>query len=480
MDAANQAAADSVWATLIAGYGPDGGHTLLDLGDDVQLLRSAASGLIEQVVDAHTSPFQNVVHFVRSSVGDQATAAGLIASGLVRKGLAAEEIGLPRAALLDGFRLAKRQVLSTLMALQRPASPIEALQTVANFDADTIKLIVEGLHLLGHDANGHLQLDDVDVRIEAGATTAWTDGLVATPQHEPNLEKKSDVGVVVVKGGWKMTTGSENMTRRISSSESMFAALAEESTRQQKMVDRLQSLGVCLVVCGGSVDEMVCQQAARAGIWVWTGAPNDARRRLIVATGATAIPELEAISGDCIGRADLRRRSSRKEGIWVNGPSPSATLLLPAELPSMQTAIADDAERLLRAAGTVLLNPTAVPGAGVWQRRIAQSLLAAVPHGPGKTGIALKAVAGVFNAMADALIHNRGAQPLDRDHDSHETFDAAPCVIAAVDAGFDAAISLLRVDGRYNKRPSTPAAMRGGLGPSGSPKGMPGDIPPLM
>ena len=36
------------------------------------------------------------------------------------------------------------------------------------------------------------------------------------------------------------------------------------------------------------------------------------------------------------------------------------------------------------------------------------------------------------------------------------------------------------VDGRYAKRPSAPAALRGGTGPSGSLRGMPGDLPPLM
>jgi hypothetical protein len=58
--------------------------------------------------------------------------------------------------------------------------------------------------------------------------------------------------------------------------------------------------------------------------------------------------------------------------------------------------------------------------------------------------------------------------------------DPAACVRLAVDGAFETAIALLRLDAAYSKRPSSAVGLRGGTGPAGSPKGMPGDIPPLM
>jgi hypothetical protein len=58
--------------------------------------------------------------------------------------------------------------------------------------------------------------------------------------------------------------------------------------------------------------------------------------------------------------------------------------------------------------------------------------------------------------------------------------DPAPCVRLAVAAAFETAVAVLRLDGMHAKRPSSPGGLRGGLGPAGSRKGMPGDVPPLM
>ena len=58
--------------------------------------------------------------------------------------------------------------------------------------------------------------------------------------------------------------------------------------------------------------------------------------------------------------------------------------------------------------------------------------------------------------------------------------DPAACVRLAVDGAFETAGALLRLDAAYAKRPSSAVGLRGGSGRAGSPKGLPGDIPPLM
>ena len=476
-------AAAAVWDFLAPGYGPHGGHRLLDLQDGVQLLKSPASGLNEQALDAVFAPFQQVARSVRSAVGDQATAATLLAAGLVRRAFDAEDAGLPRPVLLDGLRMAARQALASLRAMVRTEQDAgTALAHVTALGQDAVKTTLAGLRSLAEDRGQLVPLDDVDILVEPVDRPEWAEGTLARPQHCPDLSGRSDVGVLVVDGGWRMTPRASGVQRIIRAPTMLTSSLAEEAAMRNVVLDRLQDLGVGLVVCGGSVDDGLCQAARRRGIWVWTDAPKDTRRRLAASTGATSVPDLDHVEGAAVGRADIRRRPHRRGGWWVNGPAASATLVLPSHLSVMQASVADDGERLLRAAGVMLAAPTSVPGGGRWQRQVAAALRTASVHAPGKNGLVVELAAEVLDAMADLLVQHGGHDPLDERllPDADDVLDAAPCVLAAVQAGFDAAITLLRVDGRYDKRPSTPEGLRGGHGPIGSPKGMPGDVPPLM
>lgn len=477
----SRAAADAVWSSLLSGYGPHGGTRLLDLGDDVQLLGSAASGLTEQAADAALVPFQDLARSVRSAVGDQTTTATLLASGLVRAGFDAEADGVPRPVLVEGIRLARRQTLASLRAMSDRTDAASALGHVTMLGADAVRVVTEGLQAWNQDV-GTVDLDAVDIVVEADAGPAWAEGSLARPQHVPDLRGGSHVGVLVVEKGWTIKPRSDGVVRRITDPSMLAAARAEDASRRRSVRDHLLAGGVGFIVCGDAVDEDLCLDLARRGVWVWTDAPKDARRRLAASTGATAVPDMDHLDPDAVGRADVRCRSKRQGGWWVMGPAMAATLVLPSLSPVAQAAVADDGERLLRAAGVVLADARAVPGGGRWQRGVSRALRKASVHAHGKHALAVEMVADVFDAMADHLVRNAGVDPLDRPllPDADGVVDASPCVIAAVQAGFDAAVTLLRIDGRYDKKPSTPEALRGGSGPMGSPKGMPGDVPPLM
>lgn len=477
----SRAAAASVWSSLVSGYGPHGGLRLLDLDDDVQVLGSAASGLCEQAVDPALLPFQDLARSVRSAVGDQATTATLLAAGLVRSALDAEDEGVPRPVVVEGIRLAARQALAVIRSMAKPCDVAVALAHASGLDQETVTVVTEGLRSWSQD-RGDVDLDDVDIVVEATDRAEWAEGNLVRPRHGPDARGRADVGVLVVDRGWSPKPRSEGIGHRIHDPAMLRAARDDETARRRAVRDRLLDVGAGLVTCGGAVDEDLAADLARHGVWVWTDAPKDARRRLAASTGATAVPDLEHVDVDAVGRADLRRRPRRREGWWAVGPAMSATLVLPAQSAVAQAATADDGERLLRAAGVVMTDARAVPGGGRWQRDVAKALRKASVHAAGKHALVVEMVADVLDAMADALVRNAGLDPLARRFlpDAEDVMDAAPCVIAAVQAGFDAAATLLRIDGRYDKRPSTPEALRGGTGPIGSPKGMPGDVPPLM
>ena len=139
----------------------------------------------------------------------------------------------------------------------------------------------------------------------------------------------------------------------------------------------------------------------------------------------------------------------------------------------------DEAERFLRVAGTALDDARGVPGGGRWQRRLATTLRSAAPMAPDRSPLGVEVAARAFDRLADRVVRNMGRDPID-EPTLDDVPDLARCVEAAVAGAFDVARTVLRIDARHEKAAQDRTAIRGGDAPMGSPKGMPGDIPPLM
>lgn len=463
-------------------YGPRGADKLFDTDEGPVVLRSAASALRETpLAEASVRPYHALAREVQVHAGDQGTGALLMAARLVIEALEGRQDGVPLAATLDGYDLARRQAQAVLAGLAAPADADPALRHVTKALPGATAVVVDGLHRLGDDLGGRIDLDRVDLQTEPRDAPAWLEGVLAAPKHGPR-EDRADAGVLLIEEGWRGRPRSEAVAHRITDAAALAAVQRQEDDARNAYLDRLEALGVGLVACARSMDEEVAGRAAARGLQVCTDVPSDTLDRLAAATGARRVPALDAATSDDVGRADLQRRPRRRGGVLVRGPGPSATLVLPAAGPMEQAAILDDGERLLRAAGAFLADPRAVPGGGRWQRQVAQGLRRSADAAPGKAPLGIRAAAGAFDALADDLVRSSGEDPLEESlpADAEGVSDPHAAVRLAVDAAFQTARSVLRLDGRYDKRPSSQEGLRGGTGPVGSPKGMPGDVPPLM
>lgn len=500
------AAASWLEAFAAPGYGPHGRHKLIRLADgDAVVCRSPATALREAgTEDSVASPFLDLVRQVQTHAGDQATAALLVAARLVRAPLSER----PRSVRpwIDGYRLAHRQAGAVLAGLARPATPSAAIRSVVPaFGPKTVADAVAALEALAEA--GTLELDQVEVATAPVPAPVWLSGVLVRPDGVPHTARRiQDAGVLVTGAGPRDRPGSGDTTLRL-----RHPASGPQRSQAHEVARHLERLGVWFWVCRGGVDEDLRDRLAGRGGLTWSGAPRDACARIMAASGATQVAGPLSATGADLGRADLRRLPPRRGGWLVEGPGPGATWLLPCQSGS-GAMVRDDGERFLRAAGCVMGDPRVLPGAGAWQEAVARSLGSAADHAPGRAPIGMKAAAMAFEALRHDLVRNAGGDPhaagsRDASHrgdghhgDGHRgdgqredgaardtgevpagpVLDPYACVRIAVDAAFEAAIQLLRIDARHDKRPSAPAALRGGTGPAGSPRGMPGDIPPLM
>lgn len=473
-------ATDWIVSFAAPGYGPDGAHKLILREDGLPVVRKSAAGALRETGthDGVADTYLDLARQVQTHAGDQATLALLLCGRLVQNGLRAMEDGVPSAAILVGYDLARRQARALLEASATPATPEAALAQVGR--PQWIGTVVQGLTTLADDHGGRLDLDRIDIRARPHARTRWWEGIVAEEAVGPHATGAVSDGGILVSQKAPGKPRTEGLALRTTDPLHLQGLRDVEAAAHRGVVDALGRLGIRFWACRTDIAETLRGDLARAGIVTWTDVPEDSARRLLHATGATLVHGPHEAQSSDAGRGDLARIPRRQGGGWqVLGPGQGATWIVPAQTEAAKAAALDDAERLLRATGAFLADPRGVPGGGAWQRDVAEALGRAADRGPQKTPFALDAAARAFQACHDDLIRNRGGDPLDRTVVG-DVVDPYPCVRTAVDAAFATAILLLRIDARHDKRPSDPAMLRGGLGPAGSPKGMPGDIPPHM
>lgn len=466
------------WLTgfLAPGYGPHGGAKLVVSGTGGNgtgtWVRSPALALRESASGPLLAPYVDLATRIHQSVGDGATTATLLAARLVAAALRDNSPTVP--TWLDGYRLAWRQSKAWLAAHETSCEAEAALAHVAG--PGWASVAIEGLaRMVG--PGGSLDLDRIDVRAEPEGP-AWLDGVVLDAKEPPR--RGGQCGVLLLSAPWAAKPRADGVRATLRSPAGMPGLWGAEDGLRLRAAAHLRSLKVGLLVCTHSIDAGLRGRLLDAGVTVWTDAPRGALRRLEDATGAAAVARLEdAVAGD-VGRASLVRRPRR--GWLIRGGGPAATFVVPAHSKPSADAAVESGERLLRAAGALMPHSKALPGGGRWQRGLASSLRKAADLAPAKTPIAVRAAADAFHALADDLLRNSGRDALEGGtlDDADGIADPARCVRLAVDGAFETAIAILRLDEAYAKRSSSAVDLRGGTGPLGSPKGMPGDLPPLM
>ncbi len=390
-------------------------------------------------------PYISLATAVQAHAGDQATLAVLLAAAVVRAGHERP------AHMLDAIPWARKQTRALLAAHARDGPPGRALEAVA---AGWGGPILEGLASMG----SHIDLARIDIRAEDCAAPCWAKGTLI-PERHPRPHGRILVCDTLLRLSLEGAVARDPAGLR-----------AYEDAQRQAAVAHAKALGVGVVVCHGSGE--LAEDLRSHGILVHTDASKGLMQRL-EETGAVRVPRLtDALLRD-LGKAAF----SRHDKGWL-AASRSWTLLVPSVGPAKESSI-DTAEKILRAAGAVLEDPRCLPGGGRWQRIVADGLRRSADHAPGKAPLGIRAIADAFDGLADTLVRNMGKDPFDVKH-LGEIHDAAACAELAVEAAFEAATQILRLDARYTRAPSSPEKLRGGTGPIGSPKGMPGDIPPLM
>jgi chaperonin GroEL (HSP60 family) len=197
----------------------------------------------------------------------------------------------------------------------------------------------------------------------------------------------------------------------------MKAFLEEEERILKSYVDKLKSLGVTALFTTKGIDDIAQYYLAKAGILAVRRVKRSDIEKLVRATGARLVTNIEDLSEADLGFAGLveERRVGDEKMVFVEQcKNPRAVSIL---VRGGFERLVDEAERNLDDALSVVADvveePYILPAGGAAEVEAAKAVRAFAPKVGGREQYAVEAFARALEAIPKTLAENAGLDPID-------------------------------------------------------------------
>ena len=369
-------------------------------------------------------------------VGDGTTSVVVLAGQfLVRAGELLDEEVHP-SLIVEGFEKAMEYAVKVIDEIAEPVDPFnrEVLKNVAS-TALSSKIVAEYRDFLSSlvvdaalqvvekkDGKYDLSLDNVKVEKKKGESIMETslvkgivlDKEVVHPAMPKRIEKARiallDAPLEVEKPEW---TAKINVT----SPDQLRQFLEQEATILRSMVEKIKATGANVVFCQKGIDDLAQYYLAKAGILAVRRVKKSDMEKLARATGAKIVTNVDDISPDVLGYAELveERKVADEKMVFVEGcPNPKAVTIL---VRGGAEHIVDEAERAVHDALSVVRNvirePKIVAGGGAVEIELALKLAEFARKLPSKEQLAVLKYAEALEVIPSILAQTAGMEPVD-------------------------------------------------------------------
>jgi thermosome len=430
-----KAIAETVKTTL----GPRGmDKMLIDSLGDITITNDGATILDE--MDVQHPVAKLLVEIAKAQdeeVGDGTTTTVVLTGELIKEAEKLLEKNIHPTVIVTGYKkaLEKAEEVLRKVAIKVDVNDNEALKkvaitsmrgkAVAAFRDHLAEIAVKAAKQIAEERDGRIvaNVDDyVQLVKKKGGSFLDTqliygiivDKEVVHPDMPKRVEKAKialiDAPLEVEKPEW---TAKINVTNP----EQLRQFLDQEATILRGMVEKIKAAGANVVFCQKGIDDLAQYYLAKAGILAVRRVKKSDMEKLARATGAKIITNIEEISPDVLGYAELveERKVADEKMVFVEGcPNPRAVSILVRG--GLERAV-DEAERnlvdALSVVADVLEEPYVLPGGGAPEAEVAKELRKFAARLGGKEQLAVEAFANALEAIPRALAENSGLDPID-------------------------------------------------------------------
>ena len=369
-------------------------------------------------------------------VGDGTTTVVILAGALLERAENLISRNIHPTIIVDGFNKAAEKALEIANNIAIEVNPTdkEILKKVA-MTAMASKLVSENREFLADLAvdavlqvvqkvNGKykVEIDDIKVEKKAGASITDTKLIkgVALDKEvvHPGMPKiVRNAKIALLDCPLEIEKTEIDAKIHIETPEQMKAFLDEETRMLREMVEKVKSAGANVLFCQKGIDDMAQHFLAKAGILAVRRVKQSDMEKLAKATGGRIITNLEMLTPDDLGYAELVEERKLGEDKWtfVEGcKNPRSLTIL---VRGGNDRVVDEAERSLHDAICVIRNvihkPKITAGGGALEAELALQLKSWAQSLSGREQLAALEFAEALETIPLTLAENAGLDTID-------------------------------------------------------------------
>ncbi|HDI42627.1 MAG TPA: thermosome subunit [Candidatus Bathyarchaeota archaeon] len=435
---ANIMAARVVAEAVKSSLGPKGmDKMLVDSFGDVTITSDGRTILDEMDVEHPAAKMMvEVAKAQDDEVGDGTTTVVVLTGELLGKAEELLEKNVHPTIIIDGYRKASEEALRVLEeiavrvgprdrdALKKVAMTAMASKLVAEHREYLADLVVSAVLQVAREVDGELKVDIDDVKVEkkpgeALTETKFIQGVVLDKEVvHPGMPKRvENAKIALLNCPLEVEKTEFDAKIHIESPEQMEAFLREEEEMMRQMVEKIAATGANVVLCQKGIDDMVQYFLARKNILAVRRVKKSDMEKLAKATGARIVTNLDDLTENDLGHAELveERKVGEDKMVFIEGcKNPHSVTIL---IRGGSERIVDEAERSIHDALCVVRDvveePAVVAGGGAPELELARRVRRFADSLAGKERLAALAFADALEVVPTTLAENAGLDPID-------------------------------------------------------------------
>ncbi len=505
--------------------GPKGMDKMLvsELGDIV--ITNDGATILEEMNVEH--PVAKILVEVAKTqdkeVGDGTTSAVIIAGDLLKNAGNLLDQGIPPAAIIKGYDLAREKALAVLKNVSGGVSvdDDDRLEKIArisigskNIGSDTTKkyltkLVLQAIKQVATKSADKVTIDKDFIKLEkkeGGSIddTQFINGVLVDKEMAhpgmPKLIKNASIALLDVALEIEKTETDAKI--EITSPEQMQAFLNQEEQMLKHMVEKVVKSKANVVFVQKGIDDVAQHYLSKAGVSAIRRVKKSDMEKLSKATGARMVTSLDDLTDKDLGFAGLveERKVSGEQMVFVEKCKDPKSVTIFVRGSTKQAS--DEVERALTdvigALTSALEDGRYVTGGGSTEIELAMKLRDAATDIGGREQLAIQAFADALEVIPKALADSAGMDPIDTlvqlrskhkgssggrfgvdvygnvtaDMEKLGVIEPLKVKSQAINSATEAAVSILRIDDMISSKGTRPAGGAGGGMPGGMPGGM--------
>jgi thermosome len=434
----NIAAAKLVAQLVRSSLGPRGlDKMLVDSLGDVTITNDGATILKE--IDVQHPAAKMMVEIsktVDNEVGDGTTSSVIFGGALLARAEDLLNKDVHASTIIDGYQAASDKVLEIYSDLAKKIQPddrasllkiaVTSMQSkLISEDSDSLsKIIVDAILSIttkkGDDY--FVDLENIKVEKKAGGSiddTQIVKGIVLDKEivHSGMPTKIDKAKIALVNSALEIEKTELSSEIRITDPTQMQMFLEEENRMLKTMVDKLHDVGANVLICQKGIDDISQHYLAKYGIMAIRRVKESDMIKLSKATGGRVISNLDDLSENDLGIADLAHQKKVESDKWVfiegcKHPQ-SVTLLIRGGTQRVIDEVDRSIHDSLMVVKDVIEKPAIVAGGGAPEAFAASLLKDWADHFDGREQLAIKKYAEALETIPLTIAENAGMDPID-------------------------------------------------------------------